>query len=175
MMCTYLQQVTAAKIEALVAKPESIARLDEPETFATHYMATINYFLTGSAYPTRKRGPLALALMGTRNVKCRVLENGCFDVVPPERVKAIADALRAVDVEAVEAAVAEADLEALVDEEGRRERGGRGDLHQLKVERRRALDDPRAEVQAAGRCRSYWRRMLAIFFPLASSSISLSR
>ena len=39
MMCTYLQQVTAAQIDALVAKPESIARLDEPETFATHYMA----------------------------------------------------------------------------------------------------------------------------------------
>lgn len=117
MMCTYLQQVTAAQIDALVAKPESIARLDEPETFATHFMATINYFLTGSAYPTRKRGPLALALMGTRNVKCRVLENGCFDVVPPERVRAIADALRAVDVEAVEAAVAEADLEALAEEE----------------------------------------------------------
>lgn len=117
MMCTYLQQVTADQIAALVAKPASIAKLDEPETFTTHHMATINYFLTGSAYPTRKRGPLALALMGTRNVKCKVLENGSFDVVPPERVAAIAAALRAVDVEAVEAAVAEADLEALVEDE----------------------------------------------------------
>lgn len=117
MMCTYLQQVTAKQIDALVAKPESIARLDEPETFTTHAMATLNYFLTGSAYPARKRGPLAQALMGTRSVKCRVLENGSFDVVPPERVKAIAEALRAVDVDAVAAAVAEADLEALVEDE----------------------------------------------------------
>jgi len=117
MMCTYVQLVTAAQIEQLVAKPESINRLDEPETFATHYMATINYFLTGSAYPGRKRGPLALALMGVKNVKCKTLENGSFDVVPPERVAAIAAALRAVDVDAVEAAVAEADLEGLVDEE----------------------------------------------------------
>jgi hypothetical protein len=117
MMCTYLQQVTAEQIAALVAKPESIAELDEPETFTTHSLATINYFLTGSAYPTRKRGPLALALMGTRTVRCKVLENGSFDVVPPERVAAIAAALRAVDVDAVEAAVAEADLEELVEEE----------------------------------------------------------
>lgn len=117
MMCTYLQQVTAEQIAELVARPESIAELDEPVTFATHHMATINYFLTGSAYPTRKRGPLALALMGTRNVKCKVLENGSFDVVPPERVAAIAAALRAVDVSELEAAVAEAELEELVEEE----------------------------------------------------------
>lgn len=117
MMCTYLQRVTAAQIDALVAKPASIARLDEPETFATHYMATINYFLTGSAYPGRKRGPLALALMGVKNVACKVLENGSFDVVPPGHVAAIAAALQAVDVKAVKQAVAQADLEALVDDE----------------------------------------------------------
>ena len=117
MMCTYLQRVTAEQLARLVAKPESIARLDEPETFATHHMATINYFLTGSAYPGRKRGPLALALCGVRNVPCPVLENGSFDLVPPERVAAIAAALRSVDVEAVRSAVAEADLEALVEDE----------------------------------------------------------
>jgi hypothetical protein len=117
MMCTYLQQVTAATIERLAAKPESINALDEPETFATYFMATVNYFLTGSAYPGRKRGPLALALMGVRNVPCKTLENGSFDVVPPERVAAIAAALQAVDVGTVEAAVAEADLEALVEDE----------------------------------------------------------
>lgn len=117
MMCTYLQQVTGEALERLVAKPESINALDEPETFATYYMATLNYFLTGSAYPGRKRGPLALALMGVRNVPCKTLENGSFDVVPPERVAAIAAALQAVDVGAVEAAVAEADLEELVEDE----------------------------------------------------------
>jgi Domain of unknown function (DUF1877) len=117
MMCTSLHQVTAAAIERLVAEPESVNQLDVPETFATYYMATINYFLTGSAYPGRKRGPLALALMGVRNVRCRTLENGSFDVVPPERVAAIATALQAVDVEAVKTAVAEADLEALVEDE----------------------------------------------------------
>ena len=55
--------------------------------------------------------------MGVKNVKCKVLENGCFDVVPPGYVAAIAAALRAVDVKAVKGAVAEADLEALVDDE----------------------------------------------------------
>lgn len=117
MMCTYLQQVTAEAIERLEAQPESINELDAPETFSTYYMATIDYFLTGSAYPGPERGPLALALMGVRNVPCKTLENGSFDVVPPERMGAIAAALQAVDVGAVEAAVAEADLDALVDDE----------------------------------------------------------
>jgi hypothetical protein len=117
MMCTYLQRVSAEQLARLAAKPTSIAKLDEPDTFATHYMATINYFLTGSAYPGRKRGPLALALMGLRNIPCPTLENGCFDVVPPERVAAISAALQAVDVAAVRAAVIEADLEELVEDE----------------------------------------------------------
>lgn len=117
MMCTYLQSVTAQTLARLEATPESINELDEPQTFETHFMATVDFFLTGSAYPEPKHGPLAPALTGVRHVPCKTLENGSFDVVPPERVAAIAQALQAVDVDAVRAAVAAADLDALVEDE----------------------------------------------------------
>jgi hypothetical protein len=116
-MCTYVQMVTDSEIVALQKKPETINQLDKPrsETFSTYHFTTINYFLTGSAYPSKHA--LAAVLCGEKSVSTSTLENGSFDVTSPKLVRKLAAALAKVDLDEVKESVAAADWDTLRDEE----------------------------------------------------------
>ncbi len=132
---TYLQLVSDAEIAALRKAPDSISKLDKPEkdTFSTYLFCSINYFLTGDAYPSRHK--LAPALCGTETIETAVLEDGSFSVVPAARAKKVAEALAEVDLKKLEKKVGEIDFEDLADEEI-------DDLEILEES-----DDPAAEIK----------------------------
>lgn len=112
---TYLQAVSQEELDELCEEPTSINQLDKPDSVTTYFAPSINYFVTGSAYPTDH--DLAPMLMGEDSVDCSTLENGSFDFVTPDTVRAIAELLADVDLGDVRAKVEKADLEELVDEE----------------------------------------------------------
>ena len=116
-MCTYVQMVTDAEIAGLEKKPASINQLDKPkaQTFTTYHFTSINYFLTGSAYPSKHA--LAALLCGEKSVDTPTLENGSFDVTRPKTVSKLASELAKVNLAAVKKKVAAADFETLRDEE----------------------------------------------------------
>ena len=93
----------------------NINRLVSPVSFTTHLNQSLPFFITGSAYPTEQL--LAAMLHGHRQVPTTSLENGSFGVVEPQRVGALVQGLMEVDRSAVRAAVEQANLAALVDDE----------------------------------------------------------
>src|SRR5215207_3873411 len=106
-MATYLHMVTDDKLAS--ADANLVRQLDGAPWHHTYFGPSLNYFLTGSAYPAGDH-PLAAMLSGSRSVDCPTLENGSFGVVPASAVASIAEGLAAVDLDAVRARVAEADL-----------------------------------------------------------------
>ena len=116
-MVTWVQQVNDSEIAALQKEPGSINRLDKPaaETFRTHYECSINYFVTGDAYPGDH--PLASLLCGTTAIRTSTLENGAFGVSSAAEVAAMAEALAKVDVDGIRTAVAAADFAELMEED----------------------------------------------------------
>lgn len=116
-MVTIVRMVSDAEIAALRADPDSIRQLDGrgDETFRTHYECSINYFVTGDAYPVDH--PLASVLSGIDNVLTDRLEAGAFGVSHADRVRVLAEGLARVDVAAIRAAVASADFERLAEED----------------------------------------------------------
>ena len=113
-MATYLQAVGEDEIALLRSEPERINRLDNEPDWSTHLMPSLNYFLTGDAYPS-DQGPLGEALSGSESVACPTLETGSFDLVLPARAREILEALRGVDPEEIRSAVEQAYFDALVD------------------------------------------------------------
>ena len=119
-MMTTLQMVSAGELEALLATPTSINRLDKPgeASGGSYYGCAISFFLVGDAYPSyEESGPLAATFSGSESVSCSSLENGEFGVARPDVVAEIAAALDAVDLDAFRDRVATADHAELVEEE----------------------------------------------------------
>jgi hypothetical protein len=112
-MVTWLQAVSEAELARLRAEPDTIGRLDVPDVFRTHYECSLDYFLTGEAYPVDH--PLANVLSGTDHVGTSTLETGGFGASSPAQVAALASELANVDPDRIRAEVAAADLEALGD------------------------------------------------------------
>jgi hypothetical protein len=115
-MATYLQAANGDEIALLRSEPERINRLDNEPDWSTHLMPSLNYFLTGDAYPS-DQGPLGEALSGSESVACPTLETGSFDLVVPARAREVLEALRGVDPEEIRSAVEQADFDELVEEE----------------------------------------------------------
>lgn len=118
-MAANLHAVSETRIEELRRDSESVARLpDEPvtPTFFYHY-PSINYFLTGDAYPAADDHKLASLLFGKETIDCPSLENGNFGIVSPKLVEKLARRLAEVDLKKVKARIKDADLEDLADEE----------------------------------------------------------
>jgi hypothetical protein len=113
-MSTLLQAVPQRELDALRRDPDRVAHLDTELSYATHFAASINYFLTGNAYPTDEDHALWPMLHGAESVACQSLENGQFGVVPPDRAHELAHLLTGVDVAGVAASIEDADLEDLV-------------------------------------------------------------
>jgi hypothetical protein len=106
--------VTDDKIAS--ADANLVRQLDGAAWHQTYFGPSLNYFLTGSAYPTGDH-PLAGMLYGARSVDCPMLETGSFGVVPANTVATIADGLAALDLDAVRSRIAEADIDAIIREE----------------------------------------------------------
>ncbi|MFD6825249.1 DUF1877 family protein [Streptomyces sp. NPDC060085] len=111
-----LQTASNEEIDALRANPGGIGTLTGDEHH-TYLGATLNYFLTGEAYPDPTGHPLGSALDGAEDIDYPGLENGAFAVVPREQVADIAALLVAVDLVAVQTAVEQADFDMLLDEQ----------------------------------------------------------
>jgi hypothetical protein len=116
-MSTVLQAVTDDEIEALRREPERVNSLDTEWSYSTHFAASINYFVTGNAYPIEAEHPLWPMLHGEESVACPSLENGEFGIVAPDTAHRVAELLAALDLASVTARIEEADLEDLVEEE----------------------------------------------------------
>jgi hypothetical protein len=119
-MCTYLQMVSAVDLAKLREQPTWINKLDRPgeQSFMTYHCCSINYFLTGDAYPSGSpKQPLGGVLFGFSSVSCSTLENGNFGVLDPQHTESVLRALGAVDIAAVRQRVEDADPEALADDE----------------------------------------------------------
>lgn len=116
--CTRLQMLTEEELLALAKKPASVNAMDKParESFSTYHLTALNYFLTGSAFPSKKK-PLGAALLGEKQVATKALEDGSFSLLSVATTAKLAVALAAVDRKALRAAVKAADLEALREEE----------------------------------------------------------
>jgi uncharacterized protein DUF1877 len=112
---TTLQMVTAKELIALRKTPSTIAKLNKPgaESYNTHYVATINYFLCGHPSPKTDDNPLAQSLIGIETIMTPALDSGNFTVVPSDRVMGIAKALEQVDLKKLRKQVETADAAAL--------------------------------------------------------------
>ncbi len=117
-MCTTLQLVSKDEIATLEKSPDAIRDIDKPEgeTFRTYHYAALNFFLTGSAYPSEDHA-LGALLCGEKNIETSALENGSFDLTTPAKVVKVAAALEKVDNAKIRARVKKADLEELREEE----------------------------------------------------------
>jgi len=118
-MATYLQMVDKKEIGKLRANPEWIHELDQPsdDSYRTHFCCSINYFLTGSAWPDPDESGLACILGGSESVACKTLENGAFSLLAPDEVSVLAKRLARVDLKHVRAEIENADFDRLVEEE----------------------------------------------------------
>ena len=116
-MATYLQSVSPDELAALERNSEGVNALDQPVWMSTYLGTTLNYFITGSAYPEAGSHPLATMLEGSRSVSAPTLENAYFHVIEAPDVSKIVAALEAVDTKSVQAAIDAADFGALIDEE----------------------------------------------------------
>lgn len=115
---TFVQMVSDAEIAALEKAPATIGAVDKrgDECFSTYHFTTINYFLTGDAYPSKKHA-LGAVLCGEKSVSTSTLENGSFAVNRAATVAKLSAALAKVDLKALERAVKDADLDELRDED----------------------------------------------------------
>lgn len=114
---TWLQPVSSAEIHDLRKNPSSINELDKADDYRTHFGASLNYFLTGEAYPSTTDHALWAALDGAESIACPTLENKAFAVVSSERAAEIAARLAAIDLAVIEAEVRQADFDELLDEQ----------------------------------------------------------
>ncbi|MFT5358251.1 MAG: hypothetical protein ACI9KE_005489 [Polyangiales bacterium] len=137
-MATYLQMVNLEELAQLEADPTTINALNQDTSVATHFACTLNYFLTGSAYPDDH--PLAALMQGSREVDAPTLENGRFGVIDPSETAALVDALSNVDIEALRKAVEAADIDELVEEE---------ELYELEVMEHSEVQGELVEVLAS--------------------------
>src|SRR2546423_10878375 len=112
---TTLQMVTTKELIALRKTPSTISKLNKPgaESYSTYYVATINFFLCGSAAPSTNDNPLAAALVGIEMINTPSLERGNFMLVTADRVMGIAKALEQVDLKKLRKQVETADAAAL--------------------------------------------------------------
>lgn len=113
-MATYLHMVTDDKIAS--ADANLVRQLDGAAWHQTYFGPSLNYFLTGSAYPAGDH-PLGGMVFGSRSVDCPSMEHGSFGVVPASEVATIADGLAAVELDAVRERIARADIGALIRDE----------------------------------------------------------
>src|SRR3954471_9580069 len=113
-MATYLHMVSDDKIAS--ADANLVRELDGNAWHQTYFGPSLNYFLTGSAYPAGDH-LLSGMVFGSRSVDCPTMEHGSFGVVPASEVAVIADGLAAVDLDAVRERITRADLAALVSDE----------------------------------------------------------
>jgi hypothetical protein len=119
-LATILHLVGAVELDKLRARPTWIDRVRPPgaHTFVTHHACSLNYFVTGSAWPSgSRRRPLGGMLFGFQRVRCPALAHGSFDVVAPDQVRWVLDALGGVELAAVRARIERADPEVLAEEE----------------------------------------------------------
>ena len=116
-MSTWLQAVSEQEMEELERDPGLINRLDKPRYVRTHFSASINYFVTGAAYPGPDHHPLWSMLDGGRSVACATLENGAFGLVSPTEAGLMARLVAEVDLADVVARIESADLDDLIGEE----------------------------------------------------------
>jgi hypothetical protein len=116
-MSTLLQAVSEHELHGLKRDPDSIRVLAGGQSFTTYFAASINYFLTGNAYPTNQDHALWSMLHGQESVACNSLENGEFGLVAPDRAGQLAQVLTGIDVAGVAARIDAADLDHLADEE----------------------------------------------------------
>ena len=137
-MATCLQMVNPEELAQLESDPSTINALDQETCVATHYACTLNYFLTGSAYP--EDHPLAALMLGSREVEAPTLENGRFGVIDPSESAALVDALSNVDVEALRKAAQAADFDELIEEE---------ELYELEVMEHSEVPGELVEVLAS--------------------------
>jgi uncharacterized glyoxalase superfamily protein PhnB len=114
---TWLQLVSNEEIHELGQNPSNINALDKADHYRTHFGASLNYFLTGEAYPSTSDHALWAALDGAESIACATLENAAFAVVSSEQAAKIATGLAAVDLAAVEAAIRLADFDDLLDDQ----------------------------------------------------------
>jgi hypothetical protein len=112
----WLQAARSEEVDALRANPGGIDTLTG-DNHCTYLGTTLNYCLTGEAYPEPTSHPLGAVLDGTEDIDCPSLENGAFAVVPREQVADTAALLATVDLAAVQTAVEQADFDALLDEQ----------------------------------------------------------
>jgi hypothetical protein len=116
---TSLRLVGEVELDKLRARPTWIDRVRPPgaHTFLTHHARSLNYFVTGAAWPSgSRRRPLGGMLSGFASVRCPTLEHGSFGVVAPHQVRWVLDALAEVDLAAVRARIERADPAALAEE-----------------------------------------------------------
>jgi hypothetical protein len=115
-LATFLHLVGAAELDKLRAQPTWIHQLHPPDeyTFLTHHACSINYFVTGDAWPAgSRRRPLGGMLFGFSSVRCPTLEHGSFDVVAPHQVRWVLDALATLELAAVRDRIEHADPDEL--------------------------------------------------------------
>ncbi|MBJ6762287.1 DUF1877 family protein [Myxococcaceae bacterium JPH2] len=98
--------------------PDTITSIDKPasEQFATQLYTSINYFLTGAAYPAKKH-PLSAVLGGEKHVKAKSVESAGFDLTTTATVAKLSAALTKVDLAVIKSALKKADFDELRDDE----------------------------------------------------------
>lgn len=115
-MMTWMTAVASSQLDSLHADHESIRNLEGEGSFFTYLESSINYFLTGSAYPGADDSPLH-HLFGVESIQMASFETGYFQIVPVESVHTNARLLAEVDLGAVAAKIRDADFEDLIEEE----------------------------------------------------------
>ena len=119
-MATYLQMVSEQDLAKLRSRPTWVNQIDRPgeQSYVTHYFCSINYFVTGDAWPSGSRKhPLGGLLFGFASIPCRTLECGNFGVLRPDEAQLVLAALGTLDLAAIRQTIADTDPEDLADEE----------------------------------------------------------
>lgn len=110
--------LTDEDVAALKKAPDTITSLDKPagEKLATQLYTSINYFLTGAAYPAKKH-PLSAVLGGEKYVKAKSVESGGFNLTTTATVARLSAALTEVDLAKLKSAIKKADFDELREDE----------------------------------------------------------
>lgn len=116
---TLLQMATDETIEALREDPARVADLPAPAggggSFLTYYLCSLNYFITGAAYPSNHA--LGGVLLGLEHHATDALNAGTFGCVPAVSAKDLARLLAELDLSQIEDAVGSADFDDLLDQD----------------------------------------------------------
>lgn len=114
----HLQPVSGDEIEMLQADPECIHTIESSFFYSTYYYASLNYFLTGEAYPYENKEPLSYILRGQERYPCASLaESPYIEITRPENVIAIENALRKVDAAVLRDKIETADFDTIINAE----------------------------------------------------------